>query len=104
MYQSDALTNFQKQLAALVQFPLGRGADDDRMLRSVVSPIVRELKAAGWPPERVVVAMKQITAGACVHRSAAQAAAAEVLAPRDRLLARVVTQSIECYFDEGSTP
>ena len=71
----------------------------DKELREEVCGVVDELKAAGWPPERAVIAIKEIAHEAGLTQSQGVLVRDRDLAPRDALLAKVVRWTIECYYD-----
>ncbi|HEY2853657.1 MAG TPA: hypothetical protein VGJ18_12470 [Gemmatimonadaceae bacterium] len=71
----------------------------DKKLRDEVCSVVDELKAAGWPPERAIIAMKEIAQEAGLTQSQRVLVRNVDLAPRDALLAKVVRWTIECYYD-----
>jgi len=64
-----------------------------------VCSVVDELKAAGWPPERAIIAIKEIAQDAGLAQSQHVLVRDLDLAPRDALLAKVVRWTIECYYD-----
>lgn len=72
---------------------------DDKELREEVCDVVDELKAAGWPPERSIIAIKEIAQEAGLTQSQRVLARDRDLTPRDALLAKVVRWTIECYYD-----
>src|SRR5689334_21166177 len=73
---------------------------DDRTLRDEVCGVVDDMKAAGWPPERAVVAIKQIATEARLMESRAILALSnKQLDARDTLMVKVVRWTIECYYD-----
>jgi hypothetical protein len=73
---------------------------DDKALRDEVCAIVDEMKAAGWPPERAIVAIKQIAAEAGLMESRSLLAlSTKQLDARDALMVNVVRWTIECYYD-----
>jgi hypothetical protein len=72
----------------------------DKTLRDEVCAIVDEMKAAGWPPERAIIAVKQIATEAGLKESRAVLALSnKQLDERDALMAKVVRWTIECYYD-----
>jgi hypothetical protein len=71
----------------------------DKELRDEVCGVVDELKAAGWPPERAIIAMKEIAQEAGLTQSQRVLVRDHDLTPRDALLAKVVRWTIECYYD-----
>jgi hypothetical protein len=71
----------------------------DKDLKDEVCSVVDDLKAAGWPPERAIIAMKEIAQEAGLTQSQRVLVRDTDLAPRDALLAKVVRWTIECYYD-----
>jgi len=72
---------------------------NDKDLRGKVCGLVDELKAAGWPPERAIIAVKEIAQEAGLTQSQGVLVRDRDLNPRDALLADVVRWAIECYYD-----
>ena len=73
---------------------------DDKTLRDEVCAVVDEMKAAGWPPERAIIAVKQIATEAGLKESRAVLVLSnKQLDARDALMAKVVRWTIECYYD-----
>ncbi|HEY2378176.1 MAG TPA: hypothetical protein VGH98_19525 [Gemmatimonadaceae bacterium] len=73
---------------------------DDRTLRDEICAVVDEMKAAGWPPERAIIAVKQIASEAGLRESRALLSLTnKQLDARDALMAKVVRWTIECYYD-----
>jgi len=78
---------------------LSRGAaPDSRALYDEVCAVVDHLKAAGWSPERVIVAVKRIADDAGLRPSRAVLAAQGALSPSDALLVRMVEWCIQRYY------
>lgn len=71
----------------------------DKALYDEVCAVVDELKAAGWPPERAIIAMKEIAQEAGLTQSQGVLVRDRDLSPRDALLAKVVRWTIECYYN-----
>lgn len=73
---------------------------NDKALRDEVCDVVEEMKAAGWPPERAIVAIKQIATEAGLMESPSVLALSNMqLDARDALMVKVVRWTIECYYD-----
>ena len=73
---------------------------DDKVLREEVCSVVDEMKAAGWPPERAIIAIKQIATQAGLMESRAVLVLTNAqLDARDALMAKVIRWTIECYYD-----
>jgi hypothetical protein len=73
--------------------------ESDKALREEVCAVVDDLKAAGWPPERALIAIKEIAFTAGLRASQGVLVRDRDLTPRDALLAKVVRWTIECYYD-----
>lgn len=71
----------------------------DKELRDEVCALVDELKAAGWAPERAIIAMKEIAQEAGLTQSQGVLVRDRDLSPSDALLAAIVRWTIECYYD-----
>jgi hypothetical protein len=69
-----------------------------------VCDAVDELRAAGWTPERVIVAMKQIAADAGLHPSRRLYVLTEAVHDRDVLLVDMIGWTIRRYFHQESSP
>ena len=71
----------------------------EKQLRDEVCAVVDDLKALGWPPERALIAIKEIANDAGLTQSHAVLMRGRALGPRDSLLAKIVRWTIECYYD-----
>ena len=71
----------------------------DAALRDEVCAVTDDLKAAGWPPERSLIAIKEIAQEAGLRPSQSVLVRDRDLSPRDALLAKVIRWTIECYYD-----
>ena len=65
-----------------------------------VHTAVDDLRAAGWTPERVIVAMKQIAADAGLHPSRRLYVVTESVHDKDVLLIDMIGWTIRRYFDK----
>jgi hypothetical protein len=74
-------------------------ATTDKALYDVVCAVIDDLKAAGWPPERAIIAIKEIAQEAGLTQSQGVLVRNRDLNPRDALLAKLVRWTIECYYD-----
>jgi hypothetical protein len=73
---------------------------DDKILRDQVCAVVDDLKAAGWPPERAIVAVKEIANEAGLMQTRNVLSLKNLnLDARDALMVRVVKWCIDCYYD-----
>jgi len=71
----------------------------DKELRDEVCDVLEEVKRLGWPPERAIIAIKQIAEEAGLTQSSRVLLKNSDLDERDALLARIVRWTIECYYD-----
>lgn len=71
----------------------------DKALRDAVCDVVDDLKALGWPPERTLIAIKEIAHEAGLTQSQGVLVRDRDLNPRDALLAKLIRWAIECYYD-----
>lgn len=71
----------------------------DETLQDDVCEVVDELKALGWPPERAIIAIKQIAEEAGLSHSQRVLMKNHELGARDALVAKVMRWTIECYYD-----
>jgi hypothetical protein len=74
-------------------------------LREQVCAVVDDLKALGWPPERVLIGVKEIAADAGIRPSPMFSRASHPLANGDMVLARIIRWTIDRYYttDPSST-
>ena len=70
-------------------------------LRAEVCEVVYHLKAAGWPPERVIVAVKRIADDAGLRPSPGVLAAYRPLSEGDAILVQIVQWVIDDYFGDA---
>jgi hypothetical protein len=102
MLNSPKVLTLRDTLArALTTLTTSADSVSDEQLREQVCAVVDDLKAAGWPPERAIVALKEIAmeAGLMQTRNVLSLKNRELDA-RDALLVKVVRLCIECYYDE----
>jgi hypothetical protein len=92
-----ALRESLARASTTLSSPVTRATDKD--LREEVCALVDELKAAGWAPERAIIAMKEIAQEAGLTQTQGVLVRDVDLSPRDALLAKVVRWTIECYYD-----
>jgi hypothetical protein len=72
-------------------------------LRERVWAVVDDFKAEGWPPERIIVALKQIVDDAGLSTSRRVLIASTPLVERDAVVVGIVRWFIERYYD-GDVP
>jgi hypothetical protein len=84
---------------ATLRADLSRGPRlDNEALHDEVCAVVDQLKAAGWPPERVIVAVKRIGDDAGLRPSRAVLNAKGRMTPDDALIVRMIQWCIERYY------
>lgn len=71
----------------------------EKELRDAVCDLVEEVKKLGWPPERAIIAIKEIAEEAGLTQSSRVLLKNRELDARDALLAKIVRWTIECYYD-----
>jgi hypothetical protein len=74
-------------------------AATEKSLRDEVCDVVEELKRLGWPPERAIIAIKEIAEEAGLTQSQRVLLKNLELDVRDALVAKVVRWTIECYYN-----
>lgn len=100
MLKSPKVLALRESLArATTSLTASRQTASDRVLHDEVCAVVDELKAAGFPPERAIIAMKEIALEAGLTQSQGVLVRDRELNPLDALLAKVVRWTIECYYD-----
>lgn len=98
MLNSPKVPPLRESLARALAVPSER--PNEAKIRDEVCAVVDEMKAAGWPPERAIIAIKQIAMEAGLNESRAVLALSnKELDARDALMAKVVRWTIECYYD-----
>jgi hypothetical protein len=93
--QHDSVIRLGTHFAA-VDLPLS-DANADR-LKAEVFAFVDEAKALGWPPERVIIAVKRTANAAGLAASARVAYSGAALSEMDKLMIKLVGWCIERYF------
>jgi len=76
-------------------------AVSERDLYQDVCAVVDDLHSLGWPPERVLIAMKQLAGETGLRPSRAFTTATQPLNWSDELLARIVRWCIEQYYHKA---
>jgi hypothetical protein len=72
-------------------------------LRERVYGVVDAGRALNWPPERVLIAVKELAARAGLHPSGRVASPVDTLLPSDELLAAIIRWTIEHYYERRDT-
>lgn len=99
MAELDKAAALQRRLR---EYPLNDTRATRDALRHDVYAYVDELRGHGWPPERVIVTVKQIARDAGVRKRGTLAASVSTEA-RGRLLVEIVGWCVERYY-VSSTP
>src|SRR5690349_20003466 len=99
MYSRPQVAALRDRLLAVARAP-AVAAERPAELRESVYAVVDDLKTAGWPPERVVVAMKQIAEDAGLSPSQKLITfPGDHITERDAIVVDMVRWSIERYYD-----
>jgi len=99
MHTLPSVTALRERLATVARaHPSPVNPEHQRALQSQVYAVVDELKEAGWPPERVIIAVKQIVADAGLRPSGAVVQRAGALTNGDAIVLDVVRWSIDRYY------
>jgi len=88
-------TTLQERLASIA---VPTDATTERDVQRLVWDFVDDRKAAGWPPERVIVAVKQIACEAGLRPSTMVIKGDATLAATDSFLVEMVGWCIHRYF------
>lgn len=100
MLNSPKVLALRDSLASAVASPsISVPSPTEKTLYDEVCAVVADLKAAGWPPERAIIAIKEIAQEAGLSASQGVLVRDRDLNPRDALLAKLVRWTIECYYD-----
>ena len=99
MYDRPSVVALRESLSAVAA---SRPAKVDKArLRAIherVCPVVDDLKAAGWPPERIIVALKQIADDVGLNTSRRLLVASTPLQEHDAVVVGIVRWCIERYY------
>ncbi|MEO8909779.1 MAG: hypothetical protein ABI408_06075 [Gemmatimonadaceae bacterium] len=94
-FSASTAAEFERALSCAVT----NDSDSMCLLEKAVAECARELEAAGFPPERMLVTMKaQFRSAARRHASKAE----PEMRIEDTLLAKIVLWSIVAYFDSAA--
>ena len=100
MYDRPAVVSLSAYLAAVVaKQPSAIGRARQEELRQLVCDVVDEFKSSGWPPERIIVAVKRIAADAGVFPSRDILSSTSALKNQDAALVNMVRWCIDRYYD-----
>jgi hypothetical protein len=84
----------------LTFLPVPLDADTERDVQRLVCDFVDDRKAAGWPPERIIVAVKQIALEAGLRPSTTVIKRDATLTTVDNFLVEMVGWCIHRYFHQ----
>src|SRR3712207_4794075 len=98
---APALTTSERLMLAVVRAARAAPAPTPE-LREAVCDYVRELKARGYPPERMLVAVKTVVAEGGIRRKAWADRDLTAIHPESEVIDHVVTWCVEQYFEEPS--
>jgi hypothetical protein len=99
MYDRPAVAALRDSLASVVEsHPVPLDTEHHRLLKERVCAVVDDLKVAGWPPERVIVAVKQVATDAGLSPSRGVLNGATALNERDGFIVEMVRWCIERYY------
>jgi len=100
MYSRPSVTALRDSLVAVAARVSTADAERDTRLREEVRAAVADLKAAGWSPERVVIAIKQVArdAGLNPSRNLMTFEARTPTGP-DAVIVNVIGWCIERYYE-----
>lgn len=91
----DYAEQLREQLTVL-DFP--PSAASARGLNRLVADFVHERRALGWPPERVIVALKQVAQEAGLQSADRVSTLDAEITARDELLGEMVRWCIDAYY------
>ena len=99
MYRYQTAIALRETLAGPIS-PTGFLRDDDlqEQLRQRVFAVVDDLKRMDWPPERVIIAVKQIARDGGLTPSLQFVQAESSLSNGDAVLAKIVRWAIDRYY------
>jgi hypothetical protein len=105
MYERRPVVALRDYLATFVAAHLSLAEDSSREeMHQRVCAMVDELKAAGWPPERVIVAVKQVADDAGLRPSRGVLSAKNALTEQDTAVVYMVRWCIEQYYGVDIPP
>jgi hypothetical protein len=100
MYQHRSATRLRDALAGTSDFAaILRDPRQHEELRLEVLAVVEHLRDSGWPPERIIIGLKQIARDAGLSPSMSLTRVGDPLTHADILLERIVRWGVDHYFD-----
>ena len=103
MYESPAVITLRASLHSLVDAHR-RGAHTgmkESALRAQVRAVVDDLRALGWPAERIIIAVKEIASEAGLRPSPNFTNPSASATDHEDLLSRIVSWCIERYYQDA---
>ena len=97
MLDRPSVVRLREGLAELTQAAVPQAARDDD-LRERVCAVVEDLRALEWPPERVIIAVKQVAEDAGLRSSRRVLMVSGSLTPNDEVVQNLVRWCIEHYY------
>ena len=105
MYDRPAVVALREFIGTIVTADSPLTLDERQAeLRAHVCTLVDDLKAANWPPERVIVAVKTVAADAGLHPSRNILSAMNQLSEPDAAIVHMVRWCIEQYYGDADLP
>src|SRR4051795_1252727 len=99
MYDRPPVAALREYLAGVVAaHPALPAEAQSQELRQHVCAVVDELKAADWPPERVIIAVKQVADDVGLRSSRSVLSASAPLTEQDVAIVHMVRWCIEQYY------
>jgi hypothetical protein len=98
MYDGPAGVAVRTSLASVAEGVDGPNASDTALLRQRVLTAVDELKAMGWPIERMIVRLKEVAAEVGLRSSRNSSFSGAPLGERDAVVGEAVRWCIERYY------
>jgi hypothetical protein len=98
MLDHPSVIRLREGLSELTTGTAKPGAAFNHDLRDQVCVVVEELRALGWPPERVIIAVKQVAVDMGLKTSRNVLVASGQPTPNDEIVQRLVRWCIEQYY------
>jgi hypothetical protein len=98
MHNRPAVVALRASLTALADSTGAKPSPSEDELHKQVCSVVDDLRELGWPPERVIIAMKELANEAGLRPSTHLMTVNDSLGPKDAVLAKVVRWCIERYY------
>jgi hypothetical protein len=99
MYQHRSASRLRDALGTSDFAAILRDPRQLEELRLEVLAVVEHLRVSGWPPERIIIGLKQIARDAGLSPSMSLTRVGDPLTHADILVERIVRWGIDHYFD-----